>query len=103
MRNFANSIFQTFQHFKISAIPNIQNFKKSKNANPDNSPRTEHNTGAALTKDESLTFPGKLPKSKSGRWIRHMPSNWTILKQGKALYPGIIFPAPRDDLVISRV
>ena len=50
-----------------------------------------------------IIFPGKLPKRKSGRWIIHMPSNWTILRQEKALYPGIIFLAPRDDLVISRV
>ena len=46
-----------------------------------------NDTGAALTKDESFTFPGKLPKSNPGRWIMHMPRIWTIFNQDLSPYP----------------
>ena len=64
-------------------------------------PGIRHAVKTHRRKNASWTNPGR-----STRWVsarRHMPLNWTILKQGKASYPRIIFPAPRDDLVISWV
>ena len=76
---------------KISPVPDDEE-QEDKCEEPEEDNEELARTGAALGKDESVTFPVKIPENNSVGWIRHMPRNWNICCMPFGVCPKMFFP-----------